>query len=412
MAIRRTIPDVNAGAAPAAGPLERLATVPHRFFFLSGVASLGLAALWWAWTLVARGGALPAPPSAVPSTSLHAFLMIFGFAPFFMFGFLFTAGPRWLGMAPPPASAWRAPGALAAASLLAMLPLQAAPAWATQAAAGAYALAWAALLARFVALVRASPVDDKVHATLVAAALAAGCAGVAAFALAGVAAHGAVKFLGVWCFLLPVFVIVSHRMIPFFTANVVPFVRAFRPWWLLAAMVAAPVAHGALDAAGLASWTFVVDAPAAALMFAVTLRWGLAQSLSNRLLAMLHLGFVWYGIAFALSAISSIASLAGASGLGLAPLHAFTIGFACSLLVAMVTRVSCGHSGRTLAADRATWALFLLLQVAAVARVAAEVAPWRYALAAAAGLFAASVVPWAAKYAPTYWRPRADGRPD
>ena len=32
-------------------------------------------------------------------------------------------------------------------------------------------------------------------------------------------------------------------------------------------------------------------------------------------------------------------------GLGLAALHALTIGFAASLLMAMVTRVTCGHSG-------------------------------------------------------------------
>jgi hypothetical protein len=63
-------------------------------------------------------------------------------------------------------------------------------------------------------------------------------------------------------------------MIPFFTSGVVPFVTAFRPGWLLAAMVAAPVAHGLLDAAGWGRWTFVVDAPAAILMLAVTIRWG------------------------------------------------------------------------------------------------------------------------------------------
>ena len=377
-------------------PLALLAHVPHRFFFLSGVSVLALAALWWAWTLVARMGYAP-PPAAVPPSSLHAFLMIFGFAPFFMFGFLFTAGPRWLGVDPPPSSAWRPAGVVAAASVIAMFPLQAGPAWATQAAAGAYALAWAVLLARFVALIRASPAVDKVHATLVAIALAAGCAGVAAFAIGGAAAHAVYRLLGLWMFLLPVFVIVCHRMVPFFTANVVPFVTSFRPWWLLAAMVAAPVAHGLFEAAGLSSWSFVVDLPAAVLMIAVTVRWGLVQSLVNRLLAMLHLGFVWFGAGFALAAVSSLAERFGAPGLGLAPLHSLTIGFASSLLMAMVTRVTCGHTGRTLQADTVTWGLFMLLQVAALALAGAR--------------YAASFVPWAIKYAPLYWRPRADGRP-
>ena len=408
--MRRTVPGLPLTPAHDERPLALLGTVPHRFFFLSGVASLGLAVLWWAWTIVARLG-YGAPPVAVPPTALHAFLMVYGFAPFFMFGFLFTAGPRWLGVEPPPPAAWRPAGWVAAASVLALVPLQAAPAWATQVAAGAYALAWATLLARFVRLIRASPVVDKVHARLVALALGAGCAGVAGFALFGPAAHAYVKLAGVWLFLLPVFVVVCHRMIPFFTSGVVPFVTAFRPWWLLGAMVAAPVAHGVLEATGLASWTLVVDAPVAVLMLAVTLRWGLVQSLDNRLLAMLHVGFVWFGLGFGLFAISSLAERFGMTGLGLAPLHALTIGFASSLLMAMVTRVSCGHSGRMLAADTLTWYLFLLLQVTAVVRIAAERLPWSHAHACAALLFAASFVPWVIRYAPLYWRPRADGRP-
>ena len=212
-------------------------------------------------------------------------------------------------------------------------------------------------------------------------------------------------------FLLPVFVIVCHRMIPFFTANVVPFVTAFRPWWLLVVMLAGPVGHGLVDAVAGPRWTWVVDAPASAIMLFVTIRWGFVQSLVNRLLAMLHIGFVWYGIGFALAAISSFSTLAGGAGLGLAPLHTLTIGFASSLVMAMVTRVTCGHTGRMLQADGVTWALFLLLQVTVAVRVAGELlaAPPVYAVAAA--LFAASFVPWAVKYAPLYWRPRADGRP-
>ena len=388
-----------------------LLAVPHRLFFLAGVAALALDAAWWAWTICARAGAVPPPPVAVLPTALHAFVMLYGFAPFFMFGFLFTAGPRWLGVAPPPPSAWRGPGLVAAVAALSFVPLQALPAIATQVAAALYALGWGTLLARFVVLIRQSPAPDRVHATLVAVAMAAGLGGVVAFALVGAEAYAIVKLLGLWLFLLPVFVVVCHRMIPFFTSGVVPFVTAFRPGWLLAAMVAAPVAHGLLDAAGWGRWTFIVDAPAAILMLAVTIRWGFAPAFVNRLLAMLHVGFVWYAVGFALFAASSLMQLAGGDGLGLAPLHALTIGFATSLLVAMVTRVSCGHTGRTLQADRVTWALFLLLQAAAVARVAAELVPGRYAYAIAAALFAASVIPWSVKYAPLYWRPRADGKP-
>jgi uncharacterized protein involved in response to NO len=274
-----------------------------------------------------------------------------------------------------------------------------------------YAIAWSWLAYLFFRLIRSSKAEDKMHASLVLLALVVGASAVVAFALHGPAAHVYVKGAGLWGFLLPVFVTVCHRMIPFFTANVVPFVTAFRPGWLLAAMVGAPVAHGVLDGAGLAAWTWLVDLPAAALMLWLTVRWGLAQSLANRLLAMLHLGFVWYGIGFLLAGAHSLLVAAGGAGMPLASLHALAIGFASSLLMAMVTRVTCGHSGATLAADALTWRLFALLQLTAIVRVVVETFPGRSGLAVAGLLWAAAFVPWCFKYAPVYWRPRADGRP-
>ncbi|MFO1322483.1 MAG: NnrS family protein [Burkholderiales bacterium] len=393
------------------GASRLLLGVPHRFFFLAGVAQIALVSLWWLWVLVARAAPeIPPPSSAMPDTVVHALVMTCGFAPFFMFGFMFTAGPKWLDVAPPPPAAWVPPALVAAASALALVPLQVAGVDALRAAAGLYAFAWLWLLARFVLLIRASRNPDRVHAVVVAAGLAVGASCVAAFAAFGTSAYPWIGAAGVWGFLLPVFVAVCHRMIPFFTASVVPFVKAFRPSWLLALMVGAPVLHAVIAGAGYAGFTWLVDLPAATVMLAVTLRWGFVQSLRNRLLAMLHVGFVWYGVGFLLAGASSLWMLSGGEGLGLAPLHAMTIGFASSLLVAMVTRVTCGHSGRTLAADALTWRLFQLLQVAAVLRVGAELTGSGI-LVAAMLCWTACMVPWCIKYAPTYWRPRADDRP-
>jgi uncharacterized protein involved in response to NO len=416
MSGRRTLTSDPRPIASGSRPAHLLFAVPHRFFFLTGVVQIAAIALWWGWVLAARAWPIvPAPSAAVPETSLHALLMLCGFAPFFMFGFLFTAGPRWLGVTPPPPAAWRPPGILAAFAALALVPLEVAgPANglpALRVAAGAYAIGWLWLAFLFYRLIRMSGADDKLHAILVLGAQLAGASAVVAFALFGPGAHAWVKGAGLWAFLLPVFVTVCHRMLPFFTTSVVPFVSAFRPAWLLAVMIGAPVAHGALEGMEQAAWTWIIDLPVAALMLWLTIRWGFVQSLSNRLLAMLHIGFVWYGLGFLLAGTHSLLVRSGATGIPLGSLHALSIGFASSLLMAMVTRVTCGHSGRTLAADALTWRLFVLLQLTAVVRVAAGIAVGPVWLAVAGLMWIGAFVPWCARYAPVYWRPRTDGRP-
>ena len=64
-------------------------------------------------------------------------------------------------------------------------------------------------------------------------------------------------------------------------------------------------------------------------------RWGVARGARQvRLLAMLHLGFLWAGLAFALYAIDSLARFAGLDwSAGQAPLHALGIGFFASMLI-------------------------------------------------------------------------------
>jgi uncharacterized protein involved in response to NO len=219
--------------------------------------------------------------------------------------------------------------------------------------------------------------------------------------------------MGLWGFLVPLFAAVSHRMIPFFTANVVPSVTPWRPGWTLALLVGGSLAHGVLVAASLGEWTWIVDAPVGIVAAFLAWRWGFARSLSNRLLAMLHVGFAWLAATWLLHAVQSALALAGTAALGLAPLHALSIGFLSSLTLAMVSRVSCGHSGRSVSADRLTWNVFLLLQAAAVTRVAADLFPGAYAalLVAAALLWLACFASWAWRYLPYYWRARADGKP-
>ena len=80
----------------------------------------------------------------------------------------------------------------------------------------------------------------------------------------------------------------------------------------------------------------------------------------------------------------------------------------------MVTRVSCGHSGRLLVADRLVWSLFWLLQLATVLRVVSDLVDLRYLLGltlAAALLWTLALLPWALRMLRWYGLPRIDGRP-
>src|SRR3546814_8985616 len=70
--------------------------------------------------------------------------------------------------------------------------------------------------------------------------------------------------------------------------------------------------------------------------------------------------------------------------LGRAPAHALFIGFFGSLLVAMVTRVTQGHSGRPLVFGGVATFAFVVIQVVSVMRVVAELVPDQMAWHAAA----------------------------
>jgi uncharacterized protein involved in response to NO len=358
----------------------------------------------------------------------HALLMGYGFIPLFFAGFLFTAGPKWLAVRGPEAAALRWPVAamlIGWAAFIVGVHLHALLAAATL---ELVAFAWSALVLRFDALLRNSSVQDKTHPRIVNAA----CGAMAL--LLGVAAVGvalqqatlvrAATQAGLWGCVAVVYATVSHRMIPFFTASALPLLDAWRPMWLLWVLMAGLLFEAPFAAAELAWWPLpgalrvlqaAAEAPVSALLLWLAWRWGLVQSLKIRLLAMLHLGFLWLGVAFALNAVSHalMAATGGELSLGLAPLHALTMGFLGSTMVAMATRVSCGHGGRALAADDTVWRLFWVLQAAVVLRMLAALWPSAPAalLPAAALCWAVCMAGWALRYGRWFGRPRADGRP-
>jgi uncharacterized protein involved in response to NO len=407
---------------------RRLLEAPHRLGFFAGALMLGASALWWSVMLVLRHGLGIAVPWAVSPGLAHALWFAFGFMPLFFSGFLFTAGPKWLGLAPVPARVLLPPVLASLAGwVVFVMGVHRASA---VAAIGLAAVAWGWLgfTRRFIALLRTSSVADRVHASIVAAACALGVVAIAAAAAALMAeredlARAALQ-CGLWGFVGIVYVTVAHRMIPFFSASALPVLDAWRPMWLLWTFVALLVVQLPFALAELWVWPWpnplrvvqiVIEAATAMLLLGLALRWGLVQSLRLRLLAMLHLGFLWLGIAFALAALSHTLLLAsdGTQSLGLAAQHALTMGFFGSTLLAMATRVSCGHGGRTLAADGPAWALFLVLQSAVLLRVLAALWPTAEpALRIAASLaWLAAAGGWALRYGRWFGTPRVDGRP-
>lgn len=406
---------------------RHLLAAPHRLAFFAATLVLAASGVWWAAALLATTQGV-AWAWTVPPGIAHGLLMTYGFLPLFFAGFLFTAGPRWLARPPVDAASLRvALTASVAGWALFIVGVHAEPVLA----AGAIALAaagFANLTLRFARIFAASQAQDRLHAGLVLAGCvlgtllllgAAPALAMQRFDLVRVAVHA-----GLWGCIGLVFVAVAHRMLPFFSATALPLLDAWWPGWMLWTLVVAMLSEALLAAADMLWWPLPTalralqalgEAGAAALLLWLALRWGLVRSLKFRLLAMLHLGFAWLGIAFALGAVShAMLALTGhALSLGLAPLHALAGGFFGSTMLAMVTRVSAGHSGRPVAADPVVWILFWLLQFAVVARVAGAV--WdtaaAFLLPLAALAWAAATAAWALRCAGWYGRARADGRP-
>lgn len=393
-----------------------LFAAPHRSMFLSGGVLLLLSFAMWGLELAARVSMASPVAWTLPPGRMHALLVTSGVFPLFMFGFLLTAMPRWQGYDDIRQARWLWPwrllvagwgfavtgmliGGLLVPGLLMVL------------------CAWVGIL-RIIWQVAHHGELEALHARVVCYAMIAGASALAAwlgFAITGDAGWARIAIdAAVWWCLLPVFFSVCHRMVPFFSTSVIPAYEMVRPTWVLGVLVGGSAVHGLLAMADLNALAWIVDAPAAGGALWLSWRWRLGPALRVPLLGMLHIGFLWLGIALSLFAMQGFAELLGYHVLGMAPLHALGAGFFGSVLLGMVSRVTLGHSGRKLAADRLTWGLFIGLEGVVVLRIVAELVPleWSGALMLVAvlgwlGVFGA----WASRYLPIYWRPRSDGRP-
>jgi uncharacterized protein involved in response to NO len=384
-------------------------------FFFGALQALA-AMLWWLCDLGARYGAWHAPVAwSVPPMWAHAWLLLYGFFPFFMFGFLMTAAPNWLG-APAPSRCVFVPAALMMAAGLALF--YTGLATGRELVAGGAILHLAGWLWGAAFLIRMAVKHwgaQARYALLIFGFFAAGVFGDAVFALSLVtgvytyashALHGAV-----WFFLLPVFLGVTTRMVPFFSKGVLGPEVDYKPAWARPALVAGALVHGALELGGAEHLLWAIDLPMSMAVALLAWKWGLMRSAGTRLLAVLHWSLVVLALAFLLSAVLSLCVAAGLlARIGLAPLHLLVVGYFAATVLGMVSRVSLGHSGRALHADTLTWACYLGVLLAALLRAAAEFLPGSSAgsgfMLGAAIAWLAAFAAWSARYIPMYLTPR------
>ncbi len=372
-----------------------------RPFFLS--AGLYAVLMMVLWLLVLRGGL---SVGGLSPFVWHGHEMLFGFAIAVIAGFLLTAAQNWTGIPTPSGPPLAALFLLWLAGRLVFLfpllpPLMIA----------AIDFAFLPVLAIALALpvLRAKQLHNYPFPIMLLV-LAAANALVHAGSLGWIAAGGSLGLHLATYVIVMMMTVMGGRVIPSFTDNKLR-TRARRwktieilvPVSTLAALIAALIAPFSIVTALLAALAAVVHAVRLA-------GWYTNKYWSVPLLWILHLGYAWIAVGFALLALSA-ASMGAAAG---SALHAFTAGGIGVLTLGMMARVSLGHSGRMLeSAPLMTWA-FVAVNLAALIRVAQPLLfPGLYAsgMVIAGVLWVVAFGLFAAIYTPILLRPRVDGKP-
>ena len=353
-----------------AGPA--LLSYGFRPFFLFGAIYAGLAVLAW---LPMFNGELELW-SAFSPVDWHVHEMLYGYLPAVVTGFLLTAIPNWTGRLP-----------IQGMPLLALVAV-----WV----AGRVCVTYSAETGWLVAAI----VDVSFLALVVAATareIVAGenwrnlrVVGLVTLLLAGnVAFHLEAHFqgtaeysarIGIAAVVL-LLVVIGGRIIPSFTRN---WLARENPGRLPAPIGRFDVASIGVTAATLALWIVqpVGRLTAAALTASAVLnivrlgRWAGDRTCRDRLVLILHVGYAFVPLGFLLASAAALDIVAASAGV-----HAWMVGAAGTMTLAVMTRASLGHTGNALIASAMTQAIYAAVVVAALARVSASLEPgWSDAL--------------------------------
>ena len=390
--------------ATAARPRLALWQLAFRPFFLAGALLAILAVALW---LLAFTGQLTSWQPAGGWLGWHRHEMLFGFAMAIIAGFLLSAVQTWTGRPSVSGKAlWLLSGLwlagrlawLANAPLYLLAPLEL-----------AFPLLVTAHMARLLWAVRQ---QRNYPVVLVLALLSSSDA----LMLLGLATdnptwqrQGSLAALWLVAGLIG---LIGGRVIPFFTQRGLAKQTAVQAWaWLDNSLFAATLVLALAYASGCA---LQPQAPLGLLLLALTaghclrlVRWYDRGYWRIPLLWSLHLALLWHVLALLGFGLWHLQLLSDFS----LPLHAQTIGCMSALILAMLARVSLGHTGRPLLLPNAIAGAFVLLNLSAALRVFITplLPSLGLLLAGLAWCLAFAFYTW--QYAPMLLSPRADGKP-
>jgi uncharacterized protein involved in response to NO len=379
---------VTTSAAPVAkSQSPAILRLAFRPFFLA--ASLWAALALTLWIVLFMTGA--ALPSRLDPLSWHIHEMLFGFVLGAIAGFMLTAIPNWTGRAPIRGVRLALLVLLWLIGRLACLTSALIPLWLAAVIDLAFPFVLCVVAAREIVTARnwrnsAMPVPIAVL-------------GVADLLMylesAGFAVPAGLGWRLGLAAIIALISVIGGRIVPSFTRN-----------WLVRRGVATPsIAHDLVDRAalgtlhaGLVGWAIIpASLPfgallvlAAALNLWRLARWRGGATLREPLLAILHLGYLWVVVGVALLGAAMLTDAVPEA----AAIHALTAGAIGTMVIAVMTRVARGHTGRPLTADRVTTLIYLMLTAAAASRVAAA-----FAGGSSMSLLGVSAVLWVAGFA-------------
>jgi uncharacterized protein involved in response to NO len=355
-----------------------------RPFFLFGAIQAGLAILVW---LPVFYGEI-ALTSVFAARDWHVHEMLYGYLPAAITGFLFTAIPNWTGRLP-----------IRGIPLATLVAVWAAGRLAVTFSAEAGWLIALLVDASFLALVAAAAAREILAGSnwrnlpVVVLALAL-LAGNVAFHLeahvSGSADYGIRIGIAVAVLLIS---LIGGRIIPSFTRN----------WLVKENPGRLPVPFGRFDmvtiavsAAALLAWIVWPDSHATGAALALAglahllrlSRWAGDRTWRERLLLILHVDYAFVPLGFLIGAAASFGALPASAGI-----HAWMVGAAGSMTLAVMTRATLGHTGQPLTASWATQAIYAAIVIAALSRICAVLEP-----AHSEGLLYLAALAWVAAF--------------